>query len=270
MNVFLKRIADALDRLAPFDKVCDFYKSDAFCFDKESLNFIAINSFDYVPFECLVGIDNQKETMYQNTLRFLDGNRFNNALLWGARGSGKSSLIKAVVMKINGENKNKLCLIEVKKQDLKFLNKIITSLSDSKRKFVLYCDDLSFDENDKEIFRYLKTLLDGSLMSIPPNIVFYATSNRRHLIVSEKQDTDMSALKIKENIDEGVALSDRFGLWLGFHEVDQEDYLKIVFNYVRLFNVSIDEENIVPKALEWSRIRGSRSGRVAYQFVKSL
>lgn len=274
MKEFLKRMADALDRFAPVVKSFDFMKSDVFYFDGDNLSFDVIDAFKYIPLEYLIGIDTQKEILYNNTNRFFMGKPSNNALLWGARGCGKSSLVKAVFMKINSENevekKEKLCLLEIRKNDLVHLNVILKRLRESKRKFIIFCDDLSFDENDKEIFRYLKTLLDGSLNSMPENVIFYATSNRRHLIKKDEQNTDMDALKIKENTDEGVALSDRFGLWLGFHEIGQDEYLQMVRGYVKLFKVLIDDDELCTKALEWSMTRGSRSGRVAYQFIKSL
>ena len=268
MKLFMQRIADALERMAPPKKVSAFDKGDVFTFNENGKVFEPVTSFNYVPFEYLIGIDRQKSIMLENTERFLEGKRANNALLWGARGCGKSSLIKAVFQKANEGAKAKACLLGIRKNDLKYLDEVIKMLEGHSRKFIIYCDDLCFDENDKDVFRYLKTLLDGGLNAMPDNVILYATSNRRHLIKEGRRDDD--AIGAKEDTDEGVALSDRFGLWIGFHEINQDEYLQIVDGYVKMFGLDVKKEEYVPKALEWSVTRGARSGRVAYQFAKSL
>ena len=264
----MQRIVGALERMSPPRKVSDFTKGDVFCFNENVLVFEPVKSFNYVPFEYLIGIDRQKSIMLENTERFLNGKRANNALLWGARGCGKSSLIKAVFKRANDMAKDKACLLGIRKNELKHLDEVIKMLDGYPRKFIIYCDDLCFDEKDKDVFRYLKTLLDGGLNAMPDNVILYATSNRRHLIKDGRRDDD--AISAKEDTDEGVALSDRFGLWIGFHEINQDEYLQIVGGYVKMFGLDIKEDEYVPKALEWSVTRGARSGRVAYQFAKSL
>ena len=246
-----------------------FAKGDVFCFNENGMFFEPVVSFNYVPFEYLIGIERQKNIMLENTKRFLAGKRANNALLWGARGCGKSSLIKAVFKKANDETNDKACLLGIRKNELKYLDEVIKMVEGYPRKFIIYCDDLCFDETDKDIFRYLKTLLDGGLNAMPDNVILYATSNRRHLMKDARREDD-DAISVKEDTDEGVALSDRFGLWIGFHEISQDEYLQIVGGYVKMFGLDVKEKEYIPKALEWSVTRGARSGRVAYQFAKSL
>jgi hypothetical protein len=205
-----------------------------------------------------------------NTRRFAQGLPANNALLWGARGTGKSALVKAVHAAIAAQSTTPLKLIEIHREDISTLGQLLALLAAAPVRTILFCDDLSFDANDAA-YRPLKTVLEGGIAGRPDNVVFYATSNRRHLMPREMIENERStAIHPDEAIEEKISLSDRFGLWLGFHNVDQGDYLAIVSGYAQHFALTIAQTDLERRALEWAMTRGSRSGRVAWQFIEDL
>lgn len=247
--------------------------SDAYYFDKPSNSLISINNVNSVPYDLLFGIDHASNILLQNTKQFADGFSANNALLWGARGMGKSSLIKAAHEKICSEkkqNNKRLILIEINREDLSALPLLMRSLAKIEQRFLIFCDDLSFDKNETS-YKSLKTVLDGGLEGRPKNVLFYATSNRRHLMAREMIENESStAINLGEAVEEKVSLSDRFGLSLGFHHCDQETYLRIVENYADHYKIKIEKNELRAKAIEWAATRGARSGRVAIQFVRHI
>jgi predicted AAA+ superfamily ATPase len=217
------------------------------------------------PLDLLIGLDNQAQTLLENTTQFAKGYAANNALLWGARGTGKSSLVKAIHNKLDEDAKNPLHLVEIYREDLSDLPFLLDILRQEKSiRFILFCDDLSFDENDSS-YKSLKAVLEGGIEDRPANVIIYATSNRRHLLPRNMIENERStAIHKSESVEEKVSLSDRFGLWLGFYNCNQEDYLKMVNGYAKHFGIKIDEK----KALEWAITRGNRSGRVAWQYIQ--
>mgnify|MGYP002265589740 CR=1 FL=1 len=218
--------------------------------------------------DLLKGVEAQARTLLANTRQFAAGHAANNALLWGARGTGKSSLVKAVHAVINAETPGKLALVEIHREDIPSLPRVLDILKASERRAVLFCDDLSFDQDDTA-YKSLKAVLDGGIEGRPDNVLFYATSNRRHLMARDMIDNERStAINPGEAVEEKVSLSDRFGLWLGFHNLDQETYFEIVETYATHYG--LDSTNIRALALEWSMTRGARSGRVAWQFIQDL
>jgi hypothetical protein len=218
----------------------------------------------------LVAIDRQRDQLMANTRRFATGLPANNALLWGARGTGKSALVKAVHAAVATETGIALKLVEIHREDIATLGQLLGLIADAPVRIVLFCDDLSFDANDAA-YRPLKTVLEGGIAGRPGNVIFYATSNRRHLMPREMIENERStAIHPDEAIDEKISLSDRFGLWLGFHNVSQGDYLDIVRGYARHFALKVAPQELERRALEWSLTRGSRSGRVAWQFIEDL
>jgi uncharacterized protein len=218
----------------------------------------------------LRGIDRSKDILLDNTRRFAKGLPANNALLWGARGTGKSSLVKAVHAAVNEEIADKLALIEIHREDLTSLPRLLGILRPQKRRCILFCDDLSFDAADAS-YKSLKAVLEGGIEGRPSNVLFYATSNRRHLMPREMIDNERStAINPSEAVEEKVSLSDRFGLWIGFHNCDQETYFAIVEGYVAAIGIKIDRDELRRDANEWSVTRGARSGRVAWQFIQDL
>ena len=271
LEPLLERIADALDRLAP--KPVDdpeLAGSDAFVWHSDPEGLEAIEKVNRIELTLLRGIEQQTEILYQNTLRFADGLPANNALLWGARGTGKSSLIKAVHARINEERDDLLALVEIHREDLPSLPRLLNVLKDSSRRCVLFCDDLSFEVEDTT-FKSLKAVLEGGIEGRPENIIFYATSNRRHLMPRDMIENERSsAIHTAEAVEEKVSLSDRFGLWLGFHPVKQDTFFEIIDGYADSFGLDIDKKTLRAEALEWSMTRGSRSGRVAWQFIQDL
>jgi predicted AAA+ superfamily ATPase len=226
-----------------------------------------------VPFKLLRGIDDVSDILLQNTLQFARGFSANNALLWGARGMGKSSLVKAVHAHINasGETGLKhLILIEIAREDIEALPKLMRVIAREDARFIVFCDDLSFDK-DETSYKSLKTILDGGLEGRPDNVLFYATSNRRHLMPRDMVENERStAITPGEAVDEKVSLSDRFGLWLGFHNCDQPTYLAMIRGYCDEYGLDIDDDTLRARAIEWAATRGARSGRVAIQFVRNL
>ena len=261
----LVRIAEALERLAPPKPgELDMSGHDAFVYDSAIDNLRAIGTVSRIPLELLCGIDRVAEILLANTKRFADGLPANNALLWGARGMGKSSLVKAVHASVNGKAADGLALIEIHREDIDRLPELLARLGRSGRRALLFCDDLSFDAGETS-YKSLKAVLEGGIEGRPENVLFYATSNRRHLMPRQMIDNERStAINPGEAVEEKVSLSDRFGLWLGFHACNQETYLAMVHRYAEYFELAVDDR----AALEWAATRGNRSGRVAWQFIQ--
>jgi hypothetical protein len=267
----LTRIADSLDRLAPpAPAPIDLDSGDAFIWEAESNYLRVIPKVNHVDMSILHGIDRVRDILYDNTLRFAKGLPANNALLWGARGMGKSSLVKASHAQVNQETDHSLALIEIHREDIPSLPILMQQLQKTRRRCVIFCDDLSFDSDDST-YKSLKTVLDGGLEGRPANVIFYATSNRRHMMRRDMIENERAtAIMPSEAIEEKVSLSDRFGLWLGFHSCSQDEYLEMIRRYLKHYNIPIAEEEFVKEAIEWTRTRGSRSGRVAWQYVQDV
>lgn len=268
----LARIAAALERLSP-PPVASLDAADggeAYVWEPAGGGLVVVPSVARVPLSLLKGIEPQRDTLFANTVRFAEGLPANNALLWGARGTGKSSLIKAVHAEINHAGKRKLVLVEVHREDIATLPQLLRILRGSDKRFLLYCDDLSFDKDDTS-YKSLKAALEGGLEGRPENVLFYASSNRRHLMPRDLIDNEKgSAINPGEAVEEKVSLSDRFGLWLGFHNVNQDAYLEMVNGYAAHYGLKIAPEELRARALTWSITRGARSGRVAWQFIQDL
>ena len=271
LNPLLRRIADALERLAPAaSAVNDLAAADAFIWhaDREWLEPVPV--VNRVALGLLRGIDRVRDILLENTQRFAAGLPANNVLLWGARGTGKSALVKAAHAAVNEATPHALALIEIHREDIPSLPRLLSLVRGSPRRCLLFCDDLSFDQNDAS-YKSLKAVLEGGIEGRPANVVLYATSNRRHLMARDMIDNERStAINPAEAVEEKVSLSDRFGLWLGFHNVDQETYQAIVRGYAQHFGLELPEEQLMAEANEWSITRGSRSGRVAWQFIQDL
>jgi len=270
-DTLLARIADALERLAPPRlSPPSWSDAEAFLWNAGTLSLTPVPAIARVPLQLLRGIDRQRDLLLANTRRFATGLPANNALLWGARGTGKSALVKAIHGAASAETKVDLKLIEIHREDMSTLGILLALLADAPVRVILFCDDLSFDAGDGA-YRALKTVLEGGIAGRPANVVFYATSNRRHLMPRDMIDNERStAIHPDEAVEEKTSLSDRFGLWLGFHNVSQQDYLDMVTGYVRHFGLVIAEDDLRRRALEWSMTRGGRSGRVAWQFIEDL
>lgn len=266
----LERIAGALERLAPQAVKGDALDAaDAFVWHTDGLRLEAVEKVSRVDIFLLKGIDEQADRLLANTERFAKGLPANNALLWGARGTGKSSLVKAVHAKVQKKTK-KLALVEIHREDLTSLPKLLSILRKSDRRCVLFCDDLSFESSDAS-YKSLKAVLEGGIEGRPDNVIFYATSNRRHLMPRDLIENERStAINPAEAVEEKVSLSDRFGLWLGFHNCDQDTYFAIVEGYAKHFKLKDPKIDLEKEANEWSVTRGSRSGRVAWQFIQDL
>jgi predicted AAA+ superfamily ATPase len=271
LEPLLHRIADALERLAPKPPGAnDVNAADAFVWHAEGDRLVPVPTVNRVDIGLLQGVERQRDTLHANTQRFADGLPSNNALLWGARGMGKSSLVKAVHAAINAKQPRALALVEIHREDIPSLPRLLTILRASTRRFVLFCDDLSFDGGDAS-YKSLKAVLEGGIEGRPDNVVFYATSNRRHLMPRDMIDNERStAINPGEAVEEKVSLSDRFGLWLGFHACDQDTYFAMIEGYARHYGLQIERETLEQEANEWSITRGSRSGRVAWQYVQDL
>jgi uncharacterized protein len=272
-KLLLERIANALDRMAPPEKKIDnLEKSEGFVYESKTGLIRPIPDINRIPISLLQGIGPQKKILLDNTISFANNLSANNALLWGARGTGKSSLVKAVHAEVILKTKSKyLKLVEIHREDISELPELLSLLSDyQKYKFLLLCDDLSFDAGENT-YKSLKAALDGGIEGKPNNVIFYATSNRRHLMPRDMMENEQStAINPSESVEEKVSLSDRFGLWIGFHNMSQDIYLEIVFAYCKEFKINIDESILKSEALEWSITRGARSGRVAWQFIHDL
>ena len=269
----LERIANALERLAPPDKkINNLDHSEGFIFESKSGLIRPVENINRIPLSLLQGIDNQKKILLNNTLNFSKNLSANNALLWGARGTGKSSLIKAVHKEVIVITKSKnLKLVEIHREDISELPELLLLLSQYRNfRFILLCDDLSFD-NGENNYKSLKAALDGGIEGKPNNVIFYATSNRRHLMPRDMMENERStAINPSESVEEKVSLSDRFGLWIGFHNMDQNIFLDIIDAYCDEYKISIEKNRLKSEALEWSITRGARSGRVAWQFILDL
>jgi len=248
-----------------------FERADAYVWHPDG-RLAAVPRVSRVELFLLKGVDRMRDILMENTERFANGLPANNALLWGARGMGKSSLVKAAHASINAERKpaDKLKLIEIHREDIESLPALMEQLRASSFRFIVFCDDLSFDGNDAS-YKSLKAVLEGGIEGRPENVILYATSNRRHLLAREMIENERStAINPGEAVEEKVSLSDRFGLWLGFHRCSQDEYLAMVRGYCSHFGVKVDDDALEREALEWSTTRGSRSGRVAWQFVQEL
>ena len=268
--MLLTRIAEALERLSPpVPRGLEEASGNAFVWEPANGGLIGVPVVARVDLNLLKGIEPQRDTLLANTKRFAEGLPANNALLWGARGMGKSSLIKAVHEEVNQHTKDKLILVEVHREDISTLPQLLRLLK-GKRRFLLYCDDLSFDKDDTS-YKSLKAALEGGIEGRPENVLFYASSNRRHLMPRDLVDNERgTAINPGEAVEEKVSLSDRFGLWLGFHNCNQDEFLAMVTGYVTHYGLKIAPEELRARALAWAMTRGSRSGRVAWQFIQDL
>lgn len=271
----LERIARALERLAPRRTgPVDFSAADAFVWHPDG-RLAPVTRVNRVEMSLLKGIDRVRDVLVENTERFAKGLPANNALLWGARGMGKSSLVKATHAGVNtalrdGNRQGPLKLIEIHREDIESLPALMALTRGSPYRFIVFCDDLSFDAEDTT-YKSLKAVLEGGIEGRPDNVIFYATSNRRHLMSRDMMENERStAINPGEAVEEKVSLSDRFGLWLGFHRCSQDEYLTMVDGYVAYYKIPAGGETLHRAALEWSTTRGSRSGRVAWQFVQDL
>ena len=267
----LERIAAALERLAPErPPEAGLGSADAFVWEAPEGRLRPVARVNRVPLGLLRGIDRVRDILHENTRRFAAGLPANNALLWGARGMGKSSLIKAVHGALCDAAPGRLALVEIHREDIESLPRLLERLRDSPRRFVLFCDDLSFDRGDAS-YKSLKAALEGGIEGRPPDVIFYATSNRRHLMPRDMIENERStAVNPSEAVEEKVSLSDRFGLWLGFHNCDQPTYLAMVEGYARAHALDIAPDALRAEALAWSVTRGARSGRVAWQYIQDL
>lgn len=267
----LERIAQALERLAPSGPASpDFSGAGAFLFQSESGTFVPVPTVNCVPLPLLKGVDRNKDLLFANTERFARGLPANNALLWGARGMGKSSLIKATHAALH-QTHPRLKLIEIHREDIMALPRVLGLLrAVPADRFILFCDDLSFEAVDNS-YKSLKAVLEGGIEGRPANVLLYATSNRRHLMPRDMMENESStAINPGEAFEEKVSLSDRFGLWIGFHHCSQDDYLAMVRGYTAHFGLEAPASDLKREALEWATTRGSRSGRVAWQFIQDL
>jgi len=270
------RIAAALERLAPqAPPPPDFGAADAFIWYPDGRRLAPVPRVNRVEMSLLKGIDRVRDMLVENTERFARGLPANNALLWGARGMGKSSLVKAVHAETNVANggkagSGKLKLVEIHREDIESLPELMALMRGSELRFIVFCDDLSFEAEDTS-YKSLKAMLEGGIEGRPDNVVFYATSNRRHLMARDMMENERAtAINPGEAIEEKVSLSDRFGLWLGFHRCSQDEYLAMVDGYVAYFGIPVEPDELRREALEWATTRGARSGRVAWQYVQDL
>ena len=272
-DAVLARIAAALERLAPPPATSvSLDAGDAFVWHVETGSLQAVPHVSRMPLALLKGLERQTALLRDNTRHHADGLPANNALLWGARGTGKSSLVKAVHAAVNAERKpaQALALVEIHREDIPSLPRLLNVIRNSRRRCVLFCDDLSFEGEDAG-YKALKAVLEGGLEGRPANAVFYATSNRRHMLSRDMIENERAtAIHSGEAVEEKVSLSDRFGLWLGFHHIDQDTFFAIVDGYASTFKLPIAADELRAKAIEWSMTRGARSGRVAWQFIQQL
>ncbi|MCK0208386.1 ATP-binding protein [Starkeya koreensis] len=275
LGAVLARIAEALERIAPNRAAsADFTAADAFVWHAEDRRLEAVPRVSRVEMDLLKGIDNTRDQLVDNTLRFARGLPANNALLWGARGMGKSSLVKASHASVNreatSEGRPPLKLVEIHREDIESLPALMALMRPAPFRFIIFCDDLSFDADDTS-YKSLKAVLEGGIEGRPENVIFYATSNRRHILAREMVENERStAINPGEAVEEKVSLSDRFGLWLGFHKCTQDEYLAMVEGYVAHFGIPVDAETLRRESLEWSTTRGARSGRTAWQYVQDV
>ena len=266
----LTRIAAALERIAPAPMPTpDFTRAEGFVWHVEPDRLEPVERINRVRLDLLLGIDRSRDTLLDNTRRFAKGYSANNALLWGARGMGKSSLVKAIHAEVAAEHAD-LKLVELHREDLPSVGRLLNHLRAAPQRFILFCDDLSFSHDDQH-YKSLKAVLDGGIEGRPENVLFYATSNRRHLMPRDMIENERSsAISPSEATEEKVSLSDRFGLWLGFHPCSQDEYLAMIDRYCAAYGVEVEAETLRAEAIEWQATRGARSGRVAWQFFTDL
>ena len=266
----LERIAGALERMAPPPLgLPDWSAADAWMWQTEPDALLAVPRVNRVEMDLLVGIDRSRDTLLDNTMRFARGFPANNALLWGARGMGKSSLVKAAHAQAVKDHGG-IHLVEIHREDIPSIGRLLDLVRGSDQRFLVFCDDLSFDKDDQH-YKSLKAVLDGGVAGRPDNVLFYATSNRRHLMPRDMIENERSsAINPSEATEEKVSLSDRFGLWLGFHPCSQDEYLGMIRGYCDRYGIAISDEDLRAEAIEWRQTRGAMSGRVAWQFVQDL
>ena len=269
-QIALNRIAEALERMAPAPLAApDFDAASGFVWHVEPERLEPVSDISRVDLDLLVGINRSRDTLLENSRRFARGHGANNALLWGARGMGKSSLVKAVHGALLADHPD-LKLVELQREDLPSVARLLHHLRNAPHRFILFCDDLSFSHDDQH-YKSLKAVLDGGIEGRPENVVFYATSNRRHLMPRDMIENERSsAINPSEAVEEKVSLSDRFGLWLGFHPCDQDEYLSMIDGYCTAYGVTVEPTILRAEAIEWQATRGARSGRVAWQFFVDL
>ncbi len=267
----LSRIADALERLAPIPPTPgDLDAAEAFVWHPAPPRLVPVARVSRVELGLLKGVDRQKQILLDNTLRFAHGLPANNAMLWGARGMGKSSLVKATHAVVNRTIPGSLALVEIHREDVRSLPDLLKTLRGKARRCLVLCDDLSFERDDSD-YKSLKSILEGGIEGRPENVLFYATSNRRHLMPRDMIENERStAINPSEATEEKVSLSDRFGLWIGFHNCDQETYFAMVEGYAASMRLPIAPDTLRAQAVEWSVTRGARSGRVAWQFIQDV
>ncbi|HET6607294.1 MAG TPA: ATP-binding protein [Rhodopila sp.] len=271
MTALVTRIAEALERLAPPPPApVDLTVADAFVWHPSPPHLAPVRKVSRVAIDLLKGVDRQRDILSENTLRFARGLPANNAMLWGARGMGKSSLVKATHALANRDIPGSLVLIEIHREDIRTLPDLLNLLREQDRRCLILCDDLSFEKEDAD-YKALKSVLDGGIEGRPENVLFYATSNRRHLMPRDMIENERStAISPSEATEEKVSLSDRFGLWLGFHNCDQPTFLAMIDGYAEQFKLPIGADDLHAEAIEWSVTRGARSGRVAWQFIQEM
>jgi predicted AAA+ superfamily ATPase len=269
-QILLTRIAEALERMSPAPLAApDFAAASAFVWHVAPDRLEPVAEVSRIDLDLLVGIERARDTLLENTRRFAQGDAANNALLWGARGMGKSSLVKAIHGALLADHPD-LKLVELQREDLPSVTRLLNHLRQAPYRFILFCDDLSFSHDDQH-YKSLKAVLDGGIEGRPENVVFFATSNRRHLMPRDMIENERSsAINPSEAVEEKVSLSDRFGLWLGFHPCDQDAYLAMIAGYCQAYGVTVDPEVLRAEAIEWQATRGARSGRVAWQFFTDL
>ena len=269
----IERSTKALEKISKVknENKIKISNENGYLWSAENFQLTPVKKINSINIDLLKGIDQTKSILLENTKQFSQGFPANNALLWGARGMGKSSLVKSIHREVSLEkNKNRLILIEIYRDDIKTLPLLISQLNNYEHRFIIYCDDLSFNDNENN-YKSLKTVLDGGIMERSQNIIFYATSNRRHLMArSMIENENSTAISPSESAEEKISLSDRFGLWLGFYQCSQDEYLNIVISYASYFKLKIKDKELKDLAIEWSVTRGSRSGRVAWQFIHDL
>lgn len=266
----LTRIADALERMSPTPLAApDFASADAFVWHVEPDRLEPVENVNRVDLSLLIGVRRSRDTLLENTVQFARGLPANNALLWGARGMGKSSLVKAVHAEVLAQGLP-LKVVELQREDLPSVARLLNLLRGREERFLLFCDDLSFSHDDQH-YKSLKAVLDGGIEGRPDNVVFYATSNRRHLMPRDMIENERSSgINPSEAVEEKVSLSDRFGLWLGFHPCTQDEYLEMIRGYCAAYDVEVEEDTLRAEAIEWQATRGARSGRVAWQYFTDL
>ena len=267
----LTRIAAALERLAPpLPPPLRLDGADAFVWHPSPAHLAPVGKVSRVDIALLKGVDQQRGILLENTMRFARGLPANNAMLWGARGMGKSSLVKAVHAVANRDIAGSIALVEIHREDIRTLPDLLNAVRGMTRRCLILCDDLSFEKEDAD-YKALKSVLDGGIEGRPENVLFYATSNRRHLMPRDMIDNERgTAINPNESIEEKVSLSDRFGLWIGFHNCDQDTFFAMIDGYAADLKLPVSTADLHAAAIEWSVTRGARSGRVAWQFIQEM